>query len=226
MIATEPTKQASQLGGAFLPDENARRLSVLQYVETVTMRTMAGWIARVPELDVKIELARQVAFAAERADALGKRVAQLLWPDERDVLLHPQVVQLLRDVDESHDTVSLVAGLGAVVLPNLGRAYQAHAAATDPITDAPTVRLLKRLEDDVRAAGEWFSQGAATLVEDPLAVPGVQRSLVDRFAKAGGAWFGRPPGDAGVSLHGELRRGPAGTGARVDGLARDARFRD
>src|SRR5215210_985343 len=91
-----PDARPVPLGGAFLPEENARRLHVFQYVETVVLRTLAGWIPLVPELDVKIELARQVAFAAERADALWKRVAQLLWPEDRDVRLNPAVVELMR----------------------------------------------------------------------------------------------------------------------------------
>ncbi|HVG98862.1 MAG TPA: hypothetical protein VNK05_18280, partial [Chloroflexota bacterium] len=84
MVATEVPLR---LGGAFLPEENARRLSVFRYIETVLLRTMSARIATVPELDVKIELARQVAFGAERADALWKRTAQLLWPEDRDVRL-------------------------------------------------------------------------------------------------------------------------------------------
>src|SRR5688572_33077891 len=92
--------EGRQLGGAFLPEENGRRLSVFRFVETALLRTMSGWIARVPELDVKIELARQVAFGAERADELWKRTSQLLWPEDRDVVLHPQAVALLRHLDE------------------------------------------------------------------------------------------------------------------------------
>ncbi len=105
---------ARALGGAFLPEENAARLSLFRYVETALLRTMAGWIARAPELDVKIELARQVAFGAERADALWKRVAQLLWPEERDLEIHPSIVRLVRALDEEPvDTASLLAGWAA-----------------------------------------------------------------------------------------------------------------
>ena len=84
-----------QLGGAFLPEEGARRLGVF--------------------LDVKIELARQVAFGAERADALWKRTTQLLWPEDRDVLLHPAPAALLRALeDEAPGTADLLGGIGLV----------------------------------------------------------------------------------------------------------------
>ncbi|MAG63620.1 hypothetical protein CMO84_08870, partial [Candidatus Woesearchaeota archaeon] len=63
------------LGGAYPPDECARRVNHFFVVETLLMRSLAGWIARCPELDIKIELGRQVAFSAERADALLRRVA-------------------------------------------------------------------------------------------------------------------------------------------------------
>ena len=111
-----------QLGGAFLPEEGARRLGVFRYVETALLRLMAARIATVPELDVKIELARQVAFGAERADALWKRTTQLLWPEDRDVLLHPAPAALLRALeDEAPGTADLLGGIG-LVAASLARA--------------------------------------------------------------------------------------------------------
>ena len=218
------------LGGAFLPAENAARLNVFRYVETAVMRTLAGWIARAPELDVKIELARQVAFAAERADALWKRVAQLLWPEERDVLLHPAIVRLLRAMDdEATGTASLLAGLGQVVLPRLVEGYARHAAATDPITDAPTVRLLERLKPDALALAQWAVRRASALASaDPSAADGVRNHVLRLHAcwADAGAWHAPPPEGAGVSLHRELARAPEGPQARVAALARDDHFRD
>src|SRR6266542_6049144 len=112
--------RAVPLGGAFLPPENARRLHIFQYAETALLRTLAGWIPLAPELDVKIELARQVAFGAERADGLWKRVAQLLWPEERDVLVQPAIARLVRGADETPtESAALLAGLGQAVLPRL-----------------------------------------------------------------------------------------------------------
>ncbi|MBI3974193.1 MAG: DUF455 family protein [Chloroflexi bacterium] len=221
------------LGGAFLPPENAARLSVYRYVETALMRTLAGWIARAPELDVKIECGRQLAFAAERADALWKRVAQLLWPEERDVLLHPSIARLVREMDEAADTASLLSGLGQVVLPRLAEAYRQHASETDPITDAPTVRLLERLKPEVLSLAMWAIKRAAQITaEEPAAAAraaGHVRRLHGYWQAAGG-WHTLPDGadgaGTGVSLQAELSRTPEGPGAQVTGLARDSRFRD
>jgi uncharacterized ferritin-like protein (DUF455 family) len=214
-----------QLGGAFLPVENARRLSIYRYVETALMRVMAARIATVPELDVKIELARQVAFAAERADALWKRTAQLLWPDDRDVRLHPAAAALLRDVEErAQGTAGLLGGLG-LVASSLARAYHEHAAATDPISDAPTVRLLGRLEEDASALGDWAGSRATALATD--GAEAFVWSLEERIVAAGESWVTLPPDEAaGVSLHAELQRAPEGPTARVATVARDERFRD
>lgn len=220
--------RAVPLGGAFSPPENARRLHVFQYVETSVLRTLAGWIPLVPELDVKIELARQVAFAAERADALWKRVAQLLWPEERDVLLHPATVRLLRDADEgATDTAALLAGLGRAVLPRLADAYRAHAAAADPVTDAPTIRLLERLAPEVDALASWAATRAAT-VAGSATKAGVAAHLrrLDAAWAAAGSWTVEPAAGEGMGVLLELRRPPAGARERVTGLARDDRFRD
>jgi uncharacterized ferritin-like protein (DUF455 family) len=222
--------QPVPLGGAFLPPENARRLHIFQYAETTLLRTLAGWIPLAPELDVKIELARQVAFAAERADALWKRVAQLLWPEERDVLVHPAIARLVRAADEeAPESAALLAGLGQVVLPRLAEAYREHAAAADPVTDMPTIRLLERLAPEVEALATWAAGRAAALgAEDAGAAAraAAHRQALEREWAAAGEWAAEPGDDEGVSVLGELRRGPAEGRARVAGLARDARFRD
>ncbi len=102
------------LGGDYSPDECARRLNCFSVVETLLLRSMAGWVVRCPELDVKIELGRQVAFAAERADALLRRVSQLLWPAERDVLLHPAVAVLLDEANSQPQSRQVCWPAGAV----------------------------------------------------------------------------------------------------------------
>jgi uncharacterized ferritin-like protein (DUF455 family) len=231
MIRQQGSPGSCGLGGAFDPAQNAARLSVFRYAETALMHTMAGWIARVPELQVKIELARQVAFAAERADALWKRVAQLLWPAERDVALHPALARLLREMDEGAvDSASLLAGLGQVVLPRLVEGYGQHAASTDPITDAPTVRLLERLKPEALTLARWAMKQAGQLTAGDGARAARAREQVRRlnacWVEAGG-WHGTPPeGVPGVSLLGELRRGPQGPQASIDGIARDEHFRE
>lgn len=232
-VMSQADSRPVPLGGAFLPPENARRLHVFQYAETEIMRTLAAWIPLVPELDVKIELARQVAFGAERADALWKRVAQLLWPEERDVQVHPALARLLRAAEDAPHSAALLAGLGRAVLPRLADAYRGHAAAADPVTDAPTVRLLERLAPEVDALASWaVTRAAAVTAGDPDAqaggAPGVAahlRRLEGEWAAAG-TWIAEPAGGEGVSVLGALRQAPTGAHARVDGLARDARFRD
>ncbi len=217
-----------QLGGAFLPEESARRLGVFRYVETALLRLMAARIATVPELDVKIELARQVAFGAERADALWKRTTQLLWPEDRDVLLHPAPAALLRALeDEAPGTAGLLGGIG-LVAASLARAYREHAGATDPITDAPTVRLLKHLAEDAQALGDWAGARATAAVDGaPSEAPSFVRDLERRFVAARESWTTLPdPQSEGASLRAELGRAPEGPGARVEMVARDGRFRD
>jgi uncharacterized ferritin-like protein (DUF455 family) len=234
MTLATPTNQtgarAVPLGGAFLPPENARRLHVFQYAETLLQRTLAGWIPLVPELDVKIELARQVAFAAERADGLWKRVAQLLWPEERDVLVHQAIARLLRAVDDAPpDTATFLAGLGTVVLPRLAAGYRAHAAEADPITDTPSIRLLERLAPEVEALAAWAATRAVPLSgDDAAAAAHVQAHLqqLEEAWAAAGSWTAIPPDGEGVSVLRELRLPPIPKRARVSGLARDARFRD
>ena len=157
-----------QPGGAFLPEEGARRLGVFRYVETALCASMAARIATVPGLDVKIELARQVAFGAERADALWKRTALLLWPGPGTSSSTPpcELLRAPRGRGPRHGA-GLLGGIG-LVAASLARAYREHAGATDPITDAPTVRLLKHLAGSP-ALGDWA--GARPPPDPPTARP-------------------------------------------------------
>ena len=218
------------LGGDYSPDECARRLSCFSVVETLLLRSMAGWVVRCPELDVKIELGRQVAFAAERADALLQRVSQLLWPAERDVLLHPAVAALLDEANSRpQSTAGLLAGWGGVVLPRLLSAYDEYVSATDAVSDAPTLRLIVQIRPDVAQLADWMQARLDALLAAAPATAAEAQEQNRRLqmhwqeANAAGGLTAVAGEGQGVGGQGVLQRQGE---PLTDGVARDGRFRD
>jgi uncharacterized ferritin-like protein (DUF455 family) len=87
------------------------------------------------------------------------------------------------------------------------------------------VRLLRRLEEDALALGDWAGSRATALVAD--GAEAFVWSLEERIVAAGDSWVTLPPNEgAGGSLHAELQRVPEGPAARVNAVARDEHFRD
>jgi uncharacterized ferritin-like protein (DUF455 family) len=87
------------------------------------------------------------------------------------------------------------------------------------------VRLLRRLEEDASALGDWAGSRATALATD--GAEAFVWSLEERIVAAGDSWVTLPPDEAaGASLHAELQRVPEGPTARVATVARDERFRD
>ena len=65
------------MDGVYSVRQGAIYVSNYRYAEERMMRMMAGWIALTPEINIKLEMARQVYEDALHADALGKRLPEL-----------------------------------------------------------------------------------------------------------------------------------------------------
>ena len=65
------------LEGVYSVRQSVIYIQNYRYAEERMMRMMAGWIALTPELNVKLEMAKQVYDDALHTDALGKRLPEL-----------------------------------------------------------------------------------------------------------------------------------------------------
>ena len=227
---TSQLEDRRSLGGDYSPEECARRLNCIYIAEASLLRSLAGWVVRCPELDMKIELGRQVAFAAERADALLRRVSQLLWPEEREVFLHPAWAALLDEANSRpQSTVGLLAGWGGVVLPRLLSAYDQYVSATDAISDAPTIRLIQHVRPDVAQLASWMQARLDALLE---AAPTAVEEATDQQTHLQALWQDAHAA-GGLTAAGDEDQGISGQSVLkhqreqlTDGVARDDRFRD
>src|SRR5918995_6452838 len=73
-----------RLGGSMDVRECGRRVVRYQIVSFNVMRLLAGWLAKIPEYELKLEIGRHVWQDAQAAEALRVRTAELRIPTDAD----------------------------------------------------------------------------------------------------------------------------------------------
>jgi hypothetical protein len=142
-----------ELPGIFDVEESARRVGNYKWVEMRLFEALGGWVATVPELDVKMAFGRQCYKHAWHADLWNKRLPELREMNT-DRLTEPANEQVVAFIDgmtepEAKDlTLEKLVGVYRVLIPHKIAAYTYHLNGTSNITDAPTIRSLKFILQD------------------------------------------------------------------------------
>ena len=153
-----------RLGGAFDVREAGRR--VVRY-ETVTfhlMRLLSGWLAKVPEFELKMEIGRHVWQDAQAAMALRQRTSELRVPADADRRAPQEVQRFLDALDQAETPLQFLVGVYRVAKPRLVSAMQYHVTVTDPVCDAPTLRTLRPILDELAAQTRWGEAAVEALI--------------------------------------------------------------
>ena len=147
-----------ELPGSFTVDETARRVGHYKWFEMRMFELMAGWIATVPELDVKLRLGAHSYHHAFHSELWHKRLPELreMNPDRKTVAPNPELeafVTALGAPEGDDKTLEKLVGMYRVALPAVIATYTYHRNNTSSITDSPTIRSLNFcLNDDME---EW-----------------------------------------------------------------------
>ena len=142
-----------ELAGLFTVEESARRVGHYAWIEMRLFEALGGWVATVPELDVKTMLGRHCYHHAWHAELWHKRLPELreMRPDR---LIRPPnealeaFVVALTEPEAPELTIEKLVGVYRVLLPRKIAAYTYHLAATSRVTDAPTIRSLGFILED------------------------------------------------------------------------------
>src|SRR5206468_7033798 len=136
------------------------------WIEMRLFEALGGWVATVPELDVKTTLGRHCYHHAWHAELWHKRLPELreMRPDR--LITAPNAalgafVAALTEPEAADLTIEKLVGVYRVLLPRKIAAYTYHLAATSRITDGPTIRSLGFILEDERPdwqEGEMFLQ--------------------------------------------------------------------
>jgi hypothetical protein len=183
-----------ELPGSFTVEETARRVGNYKWIELRLFEALGGWVATVPELDVKLKLGTHCYKHAWHAELWHKRLPELreMNPDRLTVPANDGVVALLDAVtapESPGETIEKLVGVYRVLIPRKIAAYTFHLNNTSSVTDAPTIRSLKFvLGDELEdwREGEMLLQSLIATDDDVRRAAEHQARLEALAVQAGG----------------------------------------
>ena len=193
-----------ELPGLFDVEESARRVGSYKWAEMRLFEALGGWVATIPELDVKMRLGTHCYKHAWHAELWHKRLPELreMNPDR---LTKPaneamvRFVEALTEPEAPERTLEKLVGVYRVLIPRFIAAYTYHLNGTSQITDAPTIRSLRFIlqdEYDDWRDGEMMIQSLIETPEDVERAAAHQVRLERIMVEAGGV---AGPGSIGSS---------------------------
>ena len=194
-----------ELPGFFTVEETARRVGNYKWIEMKLFEALGGWVATVPELDVKLRLGTHTYHHAWHAELWHKRLPELreMNPDRLTVPANETLVEFvdaMTEPEEAGQTIEKLVGVYRVLIPHKIAAYTFHLNNTSTITDAPTIRSLKfALHDEFEdwRDGEMTIQSLLETEEDVQRATAHQARLEAIIVRAGGI---AGPGSIGGAL--------------------------
>src|ERR1041384_8280867 len=154
------------LGGKFSVEENARRLLRFFYFERRLMQALGAWTLSLPEFEVKLETGRHIFFHADAARLLRERLnEQAFCLKDIDGFRDAEIDRFIEELLSADSACELLVGVHQVLGRALATAYQHHIDDTDPVTDVPTIRCLRRILTDYEPMLDWAEGAIAAYIE-------------------------------------------------------------
>lgn len=183
-----------ELPGTFTVEESARRVGCYKWIEMRLFEALGGWVATVPELDVKLRLGTHCYKHAWHAELWHKRLPELreMNPERLTQPANEHVaafMEALAEPTEAGKTIEKLVGVYRVLIPHKIAAYTFHLNNTSTITDAPTIRSLKHAladEFDDWRDGEMLIQSMILDPDDLARAMAHQQRLEGLLVQAGG----------------------------------------
>lgn len=159
-----------ELPRGFTVEETARRVGHYRWIEMRLFEALGGWVATVPEIDVKLYLGTQARHHAWHAELWLDRFPAVQGMDPEAVTVPPNdemvaFVAALTEPDGPELTIEKLVGVFRVLIPAKVAAYTYHRANASPIADGPTIRSLGLiLQDEIEhwREGEMLIQSLVT----------------------------------------------------------------
>jgi hypothetical protein len=159
-------RDTRSLGGLFGVDENKRRLLRYFYFERRLAHALGAWTLSIPELEVNLETGRHIFYHMDAARFFRERLhEQESRLEEIDGYRDAEIDRFIEEMLSAADVPELLAGVHLVAGRALETAYRHHMDVTDPVTDAPTIRLMQRTLLDYPPMLEWAEGAIAAFVE-------------------------------------------------------------
>ena len=182
------------LPGIFDVEESARRVGNYKWAEMKLFEVLGGWVATVPELDVKMRLGTHCYKHAWHSELWHKRLPELREMNPERLTVPPndamvRFVEAMTEPEAPELTIEKLVGVYRVFIPRFIAAYTYHLNGTSEITDAPTIRSLKFiLHDEFEdwRDGEMILQSLIETPEEVARAAAHQQRLEVIMIEAGG----------------------------------------
>ena len=162
-----------------------------------------------PIYELKMGFSLHAHLCAEHVDALRKRVGEMREPPlGLDVVPEANLEIFFDEILAAPTTAELLAGVYGHAVPALREGMQRHIAQTNPLADAPSVRLCRFALLELGDMVQFGQECLAALVEAEAAagMESWRGLLVDCLAAAGGLDGSQAPSGGSVArLHSRTR---------------------
>ena len=195
------------VGGAFRVDENARRLINYKFAENVCMTTAGGWASSSPSIKVKFALGQHCYEDSVHSLWLGQRLPELRVVDQVEHAVpqtlrwsnkaeppNERFLKFVEAMQMQDDELLRLVGLYRVLKTHLVVYYRHHIAVTDPVCDAPTVRIIEHILLEEERHVQWGQAIYEEMADTPQKRRDAlewQMQLEDLLIRSGGVTGGR-----------------------------------
>ena len=147
-------------------DENVRRLLRYQWTSRRLMSALLAHLPSEPVWEVKCAMALHQWQLAGLTDVIRTRIGEMRHPvPALDRPPDTALDQFLEEALRSTDTVELIGGTYDVALRALAQACRSHLAASNPLVDHPTRRVLRTALGELEDALAWSDAALIALTE-------------------------------------------------------------
>ncbi len=200
------------------------RLKRFHYAFKRLHRIFTARITAEPIYELKTAFAFHAYLCAEHVEAIRSRVGEMREPPlGLEAVPEPSLEIVFDEIQAAPETVDLLEGLYAVAIPALDAALGRYIDETNPLTDAPSVRVCRFARLELADMIAFGAEAHAHLTDGPdPAVPGAWTDLLhEALAAAGGLDGASDPSGQEVARRYSANPFPYDPVPR-----RDERFRD
>ncbi|HKP28747.1 MAG TPA: hypothetical protein VJU15_05070 [Gemmatimonadales bacterium] len=156
--------EAARIG--YSVDESVRRLLRYHWTGRRLMSALLAHLPSEPVWEVKCAMALHQWQLAGLTDAIRTRIGEMRHPvPPLDRAPDADLDRFLDEVLRSTDTVELIGGTYDVALRGLALACRSHLAASNPLVDHPTRRVLRTALIELDEALAWGDSALIALTE-------------------------------------------------------------
>lgn len=148
-------------------EECVRRLKRFHYAFKRLHQILTARITAEPIYELKTAFSHHAYLCAEHVTALRTRIAEMREPPlGLEDVPHPALEVFFDDILAAPTTEELIAGVYSHAVQELFGALEQYSAATNPLTDAPSRRVLRFASLEVGDMLSWGCTAANSLVAD------------------------------------------------------------